>query len=207
MTFLNGLHSDLNRNFNPKFSKKRVDSVIADIFNIESKTKINCECGYNYQKDENSFFMPIPLFSNDRGLFDLRNCFQKLFEKEKMEMKCPKCQKNSLYKQTKISKIPRILIFHLQRFQFTGFTFKKLDEKVDFPLDLFKLSEFSSEPADYELYAVCHHFGSRNGGHYWVYVKYSNKWFKLNDSATQQVSNESEIKEKTAYILFYRAKK
>lgn len=209
MAFLNGLHYELNPNSDPKYSKKSMDSKIADLFNIELKTLINCQCGYSYQKEENSFFMPIPLFSDHKCLFDLRNCFQKLFEKEKMEMKCPGCQKHSLYKQTKIVKFPRNLIFHLQRFQFTGITFKKLDEKVDFPLNLFKLSEFShisTTPLDYELHAICHHSGSRNGGHYWAYVKYSNKWFKLNDSATQQVSDESEIQERTAYILFYRAK-
>ena len=139
------------------------------------------------------------------------NAHRDKIEKEKMEMKCPRCQKNSLNKKTKISKFPKNLIFHLQRFHFTGITFKKLDEKVDFPLDLFKseFSEISITPpnCDYELYALCHHSGSRNGGHYWAYVKHSNKWFKLNDSATQQVSNESEIKEKTSYILFYREKK
>lgn len=200
------MHYDLNKNKELKDVKKNVQSKIADLFNIETKTFITCSnCSFTYEKKENSFFMPIPLFRENN---ELLNCFKKLFEPESMEMSCPECHKTSLSKIMKISKLPHTLIFHFQRFQFTGVTFKKYEEKIDFPLILFDLKAFIAEEVikkDYELYAVNNHSGSRNYGHYWSYAKVKdqeNKWFCFNDASVTEI-NESEVINNNSYILFY----
>ena len=191
------------------FSKKNTTSIIVDCFNIEYKNKIICgKCAYEHEKNENSFFMAIPLFPDENGNYELIKCLQKLFEKEKIEMKCPKCQNDSLSKQTTILKYPKTLIFHLQRFLFCGKTFKKLTTEINFPLNLHNLSEFSESKVkvpNYELYAVCNHYGSRNEGHYWAYVKYLDRWFDADDLSVKEV-DKSKIEKNTACILFYESK-
>ena len=202
------MHYDLNKNEELKDVKKNVQSKIADLFNIETKTFITCwKCSFIHEKKENSFFLPIPLSPQNNELF---NCFRKLFETESMEMSCPDCHESSLSKNTRISKLPHTLILHFQRFQFTGVTFKKYNEKIDFPLTLFDLNDFTVEHARkyYELYAVCNHSGTRNYGHYWTYAKvkdHDNKWFSFNDATVTEIK-ESEVLSNSSYILFYREK-
>ena len=213
MTFLNGLHQDLNRNEDPK-DLKNLNSKIADIFNIGTKSIIECSnCPYKYERYENTFFLPISLTSendeNERKSIDLESNFKKLFETEKMQMACPDCKMRSLCKMNKILKFPKTLIFQLQRFQFNGSIYVKSDVKVDFPFNLFDLEEFSESKMvpEYELYAVCNHTGSKYGGHYFTYskIKELKKWFIFNDSRCNEIS-ETKIRDNSAYILLYELK-
>ncbi|XP_062359429.1 ubiquitin carboxyl-terminal hydrolase 31 isoform X2 [Cinclus cinclus] len=63
------------------------------------------------------------------------------------------------------------------------------------------------DPEDYiyDLYAVCNHHGTMQGGHYTAYCKNSvdGQWYCFDDSEVQQLS-ESEVCKQTAYILFYQ---
>ncbi|XP_070568961.1 ubiquitin carboxyl-terminal hydrolase 16-like [Ptychodera flava] len=83
-------------------------------------------------------------------------------------------------KQLLIHHPPPILTLHLKRFQQAGYSLRKVNRHVDFPLML-DLAPFSSENckdvADsenricYSLYGVVEHSGRLQGGHYTAYVK------------------------------------
>ncbi|XP_059682358.1 ubiquitin carboxyl-terminal hydrolase 31 isoform X2 [Gavia stellata] len=63
------------------------------------------------------------------------------------------------------------------------------------------------DPEDYiyDLYAVCNHHGTMQGGHYTAYCKNSvdGQWYCFDDSDVQQLP-ENEVCKQTAYILFYQ---
>ncbi|XP_077976954.1 ubiquitin carboxyl-terminal hydrolase 16-like [Glandiceps talaboti] len=83
-------------------------------------------------------------------------------------------------KQLLIFHPPPILTLHLKRFQQAGYSLRKVNRHVDFPLTL-DLAPFCSENckdvADgknrilYSLYGVVEHSGGLQGGHYTAYVK------------------------------------
>ncbi|XP_003404375.1 ubiquitin carboxyl-terminal hydrolase 45 isoform X1 [Loxodonta africana] len=82
-------------------------------------------------------------------------------------------------KQLLISAVPAILILHLKRFQQAGWSLRKVNRHVDFPLML-DLAPFCSATCKnvsvgdkvlYGLYGVVEHSGSMKGGHYTAYVK------------------------------------
>nr|XP_033793925.1 ubiquitin carboxyl-terminal hydrolase 45 isoform X2 [Geotrypetes seraphini] len=82
-------------------------------------------------------------------------------------------------KQLLISTVPAILILHLKRFHQAGFSLRKVNRHVDFPLTL-DLAPFCSascknvtegERVLYSLYGIVEHSGSMRGGHYAAYIK------------------------------------
>jgi len=54
----------------------------------------------------------------------------------------------------------------------------------------------------YDLYAVSHHSGSLNGGHYTSHAKVNGQWMNFNDSNVSPAT-EASLQSATAYILFY----
>ncbi|XP_064627312.1 ubiquitin carboxyl-terminal hydrolase 16-like [Lineus longissimus] len=82
-------------------------------------------------------------------------------------------------KQLLIFRPPAILTLHLKRFQQVGYSLRKVNRFVDFPLIL-DLAPFCSVLAQgikpnagvkYSLYGVVEHSGRLTGGHYTAYVK------------------------------------
>ena len=81
-------------------------------------------------------------------------------------------------KKMEIYKIPECLIIHFKRFSHTRnslFGSKKLQDKIDFPIDSLNMSNYvltsNGKKIVYELYAVSNHFGSLHGGHYTAFAK------------------------------------
>jgi len=59
----------------------------------------------------------------------------------------------------------------------------------------------------YELYGVVIHEGnSTNSGHYFSYCKnmINNRWYECNDEHIGAMTNESQVLNKEAYLLFYQ---
>ena len=58
----------------------------------------------------------------------------------------------------------------------------------------------------YNLFSVINHYGTLDCGHYNCYIKNFNndKWYFINDSYTEEVTNTSDIINKEAYILIYK---
>ncbi|NXW01448.1 UBP31 hydrolase, partial [Fregetta grallaria] len=157
--------------------------------------------------------------------------------------RCPHCKQLQQGSITlSLWTLPDVLIIHLKRFRQEGDRRMKLQNMVKFPLSgldmtphVVKRSQSSwslpshwspwrrpyglgRDPEDYiyDLYAVCNHHGTMQGGHYtgnlivtWfffsAYCKNSvdGQWYCFDDSDVQQLS-ENEVCKQTAYILFYQ---
>ncbi|XP_078427007.1 ubiquitin carboxyl-terminal hydrolase 43a [Cetorhinus maximus] len=147
--------------------------------------------------------------------------------------RCPHC-KNLQQGMVKLNlwTLPDILIIHLKRFRQMGERRTKLSTLVKFPLiglDMTPhvakrtqstknfLSHWSPwrrprtpsgsnhENYMYDLYAVCNHHGSMQGGHYTAYCRNSvdGQWYDYDDSNAELIPEE-ETCTRGAYILFYQ---
>ncbi|KAG8431132.1 hypothetical protein GDO86_019365, partial [Hymenochirus boettgeri] len=128
--------------------------------------------------------------------------------------------------------LPDILIIHLKRFRQVGERRNKLSTLVKFPLTgldmaphVVKRSQVSKgilgqwpsrkhsplPPENrqldvlYDLYAVCNHHGSLQGGHYTAYCRNSldARWYSYDDINVEQILDE-EVCTRGAYLLFYQ---
>ncbi|KAM9837960.1 ubiquitin carboxyl-terminal hydrolase 31-like [Aulostomus maculatus] len=146
--------------------------------------------------------------------------------------RCPHCkqlQQGSI--KLSLWTLPDILILHLKRFRQDGDRRMKMQNMVKFPLigmdmapHMVKRSQSSwslpshwspwrrpygmgRDPEDYlyDLYAVCNHHGTMQGGHYTAQCKNSidGQWYCFDDSDVHPIS-EDEVCKQTAYILFYQ---
>lgn len=129
---------------------------------------------------------------------------------------CEKCKESRKAKvQIKIKTLPPVLVIHLKRFKKTnkGTRNEKLDCKVDFPLQDLDLSRFTTEPQaaenrlTYKLFAVIHHSGSLDFGHYFAttYSEPDTSWSLFDDEAVRKIEDEKVKNNRISpYILFYR---
>ncbi|XP_034845714.1 ubiquitin carboxyl-terminal hydrolase 43 isoform X1 [Mirounga leonina] len=147
--------------------------------------------------------------------------------------KCPHC-KALQQGMVKLSlwTLPDILIIHLKRFCQVGERRNKLSTLVKFPLSGLNMAPHVAQrstspppvtgpwppwkppaclpagyPLDflYDLYAVCNHHGSLQGGHYTAYCRNSldGQWYSYDDSTVEPLP-EDEVNSRGAYILFYQ---
>ncbi|CAM5148386.1 unnamed protein product [Natator depressus] len=116
--------------------------------------------------------------------------------------------------------LPPILVLNLKRYQFDGNWFRKLHYEVSVPFLLpVNLKEQTAENMDfplspqilqYELFAVCHHSGGIDGGHYVAEIKsYENEcWYSFNDTVVEKMPEDMNTMgakdSSTAYLLMYR---
>ena len=127
------------------------------------------------------------------------------------DFRCDFCDKKvDVTKRTRISKIPKVLIIHLQRIVINYETFinEKISSKHQFPhdfnlhqytLDYFERtengeSEIAVDKAyEYSLIGIICRTGNAEAGHYISYIKTeNNKWYEFNDSLIN-VFNPSNI--------------
>ncbi|KAJ0235547.1 Peptidase C19 [Hirschfeldia incana] len=123
---------------------------------------------------------------------------------------CRACQENKRSnKRLSFWKLPEILVVQLKRFTYTELLRSKIDTFVDFPIHDLDLSKYVTNKEGgsylYELYAISNHYGGLTGGHYTAYAKLmdENKWYVFDDSRVTAI-DESKIKTKAAYVLYYR---
>ncbi|KAM6245468.1 ubiquitin carboxyl-terminal hydrolase 43 [Porphyrio hochstetteri] len=128
--------------------------------------------------------------------------------------------------------LPDILIIHLKRFRQVAEHRHKLTTLVRFPLRGLDMAPHVAQrgeaggqllgrwvpwqpplclppscPRDYlyDLYAVCNHHGSMQGGHYTAYCcnALDGQWYSYDDSRVEGVQ-EADVSTRSAYILFYQ---
>ncbi|KAM9222135.1 ubiquitin carboxyl-terminal hydrolase 43 [Leptosomus discolor] len=147
--------------------------------------------------------------------------------------RCPHC-KVPQQGMVKLSlwTLPDILIIHLKRFRQVAEHRHKLTTLVRFPLRGLDMAPHMAQrgqaggqllgrwapwqppfclppscPRDYlyDLYAVCNHHGSMQGGHYTAYCcnALDGRWYSYDDSRVEGVQ-EAEVSTRSAYILFYQ---
>ncbi|KAK4538649.1 hypothetical protein CDCA_CDCA19G4674 [Cyanidium caldarium] len=124
---------------------------------------------------------------------------------------CSRCKKHQrASKQLTLYRLPRVLVVHLKRFQYSSWFRDKLEVLVEFPLrDL--VLECRGERVAYDLFAVSHHMGGLGGGHYTAscYRDACARWFYLDDAHVSPLPDSEEaaakrIVNQSAYVLFYR---
>ncbi|XP_041265066.1 ubiquitin carboxyl-terminal hydrolase 43 [Onychostruthus taczanowskii] len=131
--------------------------------------------------------------------------------------------------------LPDILIIHLKRFRQVAEQRHKLTTLVRFPLRGLDMAPHVAQrgqpggqllgrwapwqpplrlppgcPRDhlYDLYAVCNHHGSMQGGHYTAFCcnALDGRWYSYDDSRVEWV-REAEVSTRSAYILFYQRRR
>ena len=62
------------------------------------------------------------------------------------------------------------------------------------------------QPAIYDLYAVCNHFGGLGGGHYTAFARnrYDDEWYNFDDNHVTKITETNTILTSAAYVLFYK---
>jgi ubiquitin carboxyl-terminal hydrolase 8 len=154
--------------------------------------------------------LPIP---HDNKCPTLIDCFNMYVDYEMLE------EENMVYDETAGKKVkakkrilfwslPNILIIDIKRYNHMNIS-KKNQRLVDFPLANLDLSNYvigyNKNSYIYDLYGVCNHSGSLEGGHYTSFVKIENGiWCHFNDSYVTEVKDLSHIITSKAYCFFYR---
>ena len=200
------------------------DSPILDIINLmkDSKTRIIIEILKIDQllpEKIKQLNVCVTITQNKEKPLSLIDCIEHFRVTEKLqknnEWYCNRCKEHmQAYKKMDLFYCPKLLIFHLKRFEYSSMgkyrTYaEKIGSNIEFPLENFDLSNYIVGPLNpkpiYELYAVSQHFGSTGGGHYTAVGKNTGKWYDFNDSSVSSTS-ESSIQSSAAYLLFYRRK-
>lgn len=117
-------------------------------------------------------------------------------------------KKEVVYKKNSFFTTPNILVIDIRRYINHR---KKNYTYIDIPLYNLDLEEFMdgyrNDSNIYDLYGVCNHSGSLNGGHYYAYIKNMNgKWYLFDDNTITE-TEEKDVISRNAYCLFYRKKK
>jgi ubiquitin C-terminal hydrolase len=151
--------------------------------------------------------LPIP----DKKSLSLMDCFDLYVEGEILDGdNCITYEKTKekipARKNISFWSFPNILVIDIKRFNAMN---RKNQVMVDFPLENFNLSRYvigyNKDSYVYDLYGVCNHSGSVEGGHYTSFVKNANgKWYHYNDTNVSEVTLPQQIITPKAYCFFYR---
>ena len=187
----------------------RENSIIINIFYAQIINIFTCECGYESYSFEKILDIPLLLPNNrNSDKLNLEKLLLNYFsgEKFKWDSKCEKCLKKNLFHSKKIlfSKLPKILVFSIQRYNYLSFG--KSNKSVEF-YDEIDLKNFIDNDLEinnntkYKLFGISNHSGTLNFGHYYSYTKVNNCWFEFNDSfvSSKNISYNST----NVYALFY----
>ncbi|XP_049336033.1 ubiquitin carboxyl-terminal hydrolase 42 isoform X2 [Astyanax mexicanus] len=182
----------------------RETNLINQIFEGRMRSRVKC---LNCKADSDTFepFMDVAL--DITGAKDLTESLQRFVKPEQLGdgYKCTRCMETSpASKKLTIHHSSNVLTICLKRFNYYG---RKISTLVKYPkrLDMRPfMSESEGESQVYELYAVLVHAGySCHCGHYYCYVKASDRnWYKMDDEQVS-VADERSVLNQQAYMLFY----
>lgn len=148
----------------------------------------------------------------------LYDCFDKYTEHERMDgenqwMNEDTGTKEPVDKGVVFWSLPKILVVELKRYEFreTPRGLQLIKNSVNVQVDTetkVDLSRYvvgyNPHQYQYELYGVCNHMGTMQGGHYTAYVKNANgTWYQHNDRAVSEIPASHVITGK-AYALWFR---
>lgn len=211
--------------------RMRNDSLIVDWFQGQFRNKLTClTCGKTSTTYEAYTYLSLPVpHGRGVGKVTLQQCLDAFVREEVLDKgdmwNCPRCKKpRKATKRLSISRLPQILLIHLKRFSFKGPFTDKIDTTVSFPtntsLDLTNymppplppgsgagvvVSQTQKPPYLYDLYAVTHHFGSLNTGHYTATVRSNKEWWYCDDSRIVK-GDDRQLYTNSPYVLWFRRK-
>ena len=176
---------------------------------IKSGMSFNLGIKFEYHKEKKKL----------NNILSLNDCLEYFRTEEQLDKKnewyCKHCKDLRLAKKKiELFYLPKILIICLKRFstettQNVGYIYKN-NKKINFPIENLDMCSFLVGPFKdnslYDLYAVSQHIGNYGGGHYTAACKNYDKWYLFNDDDVNEINDENEIQNNTAYILFYKKK-
>lgn len=161
---------------------------------------------------------PEPYFMIDLPILkkgcDIMDCFDKYTEKERLDGE-NKWFNEKTKKKQEVDKgivfwsLPDILVIDFKRFSNEN---RKNQSMVTFPIEDLDLTKYvvgyNKDSYKYDLYGVCNHTGSVQGGHYFAFVNVEKKgWHVFNDTNIVKMENHKDkIVSPMAYCLFYKKK-
>ena len=199
----------LRENFNKEYSE------IQDLFYGIMVSEISGAREIHSLKPEQYFILdlPIPIAEGLNRPIDIYDCLNEFCKEELMTgdnqwYNEKTGQKEDVKKRMRFWNFPKILVITLKRFTVSRNRISKTSDLVDFPLTGLDLSKYVEDYLPnkyvYDLYGICNHMGSTNGGHYTAFVKNcENKWIHYNDESVELIE-KSNIVTPMAYCFFYR---
>ncbi|CAO3696100.1 unnamed protein product [Rhizopus stolonifer] len=140
----------------------------------------------------------------------LADCLERYTQPEKLganEYSCSKCggTLQEATKQLSMKRIPPVLSIQLKRFEH-GTSTSKIETKIKFPIELdltpYTASKKPSSDNIYTLFAVVNHQGKVDTGHYTMFAKHRNEWFRFDDHNVT-VAYQKDVLDSKAYMCFY----
>lgn len=196
-------------------------SVVVNWFQGQLSSRLMClTCGTTSTTYSPFMYLSLPIPVSKRNGFTLADCLEEFVKEEILDKDdawhCPNCRKaRKATKKLTITRLPHMLIIHLKRFTNRGLWRDKLNTMIDFPLKNLNLTKYVppllprdalgpdapdptvevTPPFLYDLYGVCNHYGTLNGGHYTSFVRnsYNNAWNLFDDSKASFVDDSSVV--------------
>ena len=216
---LNGLHEDLKGGNldlhvpgvnSPIITEKRDNreiSIISSLFQGEHSHVVICS-NCSSESVSHELFTVLTLSLPSRGNYSLMSLLRYHYDSCIVDYNCPACsRKVRSSRKTYINKLPRYLIFHLNRFEYI-MSARKKSNYIDFPKEKLGLKEFTSEGCklhSYNLLSVSNHNGNMNNGHYTSYCKSlkNNIWYLGDDNNISKL--KTSVSTSLAYLLVYNS--
>ena len=167
------------------------------VFGGQSCSQVICkECSNINETTEDFYNLSVDV-KHSKTLYE---SLQKLISGDTIsDYHCEKCdRKVDITRRTVISKLPNVLIVHLQRivFNFDTYANEKINSRLEFPqeFNIFPYTKQGLEGGEstaeftYALVGIVVHSGTADLGHYYSYIREnaspaSKKWLEFNDSS------------------------
>ena len=190
------------------------ESKVQSIFSVltESHSQGNCPyCNQIINKYSYNFFIDQIIYLDDlkKDKYKFKDILNgNLGNVSNLIMDCPnkRCGKEiEVEEETKIIKLPEVLIFTIERYQ--GIHNKvKIEPDRELEMRDYIDKSLIIESTKYELFAINIRFGSTiNFGHEICQVKRKGVWYEINDNSWKEIEGPSYFD--SSYGLFYRVLK
>ena len=201
-----------NCDYNKHFQSSE-DSIIVDFFYGQIWNCFTCDsCWTTINTCEKFMDIPISLPADSYLGFDLVKILDEYFlKKEEVELaecggKNKRCKSKLYKKESRVTMLPEILIISFQRYNLRYKSKNNSKIKIYEDLDMSRMIDKTKlvvkTETKYKLYAISHHKGDLDFGHYWAQCKVKKKWYDFNDSRVKEVP-ELNLNTETVYALFY----
>lgn len=206
----------------------RLFSPVDEYFTTEVRVCLTCDsCKYRRSHTETYLHLSLEIGTTIASIEDGLRAF---FKTEKREVKCEKCFSETASQTTKITKLPRALLFHLKRFivdvspDYSSISYRKnqtpvliephldMDENSGALGEVVATDEIVLPPnSRYTIRSVVNHIGSSAScGHYTADAwrtedNEQREWIRFNDSYVSKISQTEAMENSatTAYMVLY----
>ena len=176
--------------------EKSLGDVVKQIFYGETIQETVCKTGKTTRREP----FTVNMLTIDQHDIDLENMIRKTQKWTGVENYEDSAGKvwSLAATRTMFWQAPRILMFSFPLRQKVI-----LKDELSLKNFLHPDSKITFEP-NYELFAMCHHHGNPNGGHYTAYTKHKGQWFLKDDDVVKAIDDCPLTAHH--YLVFYKLK-